>query len=259
VILIPYLGSRALMKPRILPLLLRLAAGMNEYREPFVGGGSVGLAMMSRRPDLTYWLNDRDYSVAGLWWSVRYHPEEIIERVRTTIPTVALFLEYKKYLDGVVRLPPMREELIEVGFRRLAIQYWSGRSWGGGMRGGLEQTSQENIDSRWNLEGIARKIHIVHQRLERQDAKITAYDFSRLIEDTERRAILFLDPPFFDYASNYTYTMTLEQHQQLADLLATTEHRWVLTVGDHPEMRRLYQWAQRDHIGFNNLLIYPHV
>jgi DNA adenine methylase len=97
----------------------------------------------------------------------------------------------------------------------------------------------------------------VHERLERLDVQITAYDFAHLIEDTRRESLLYCDPPFLEYTHNYTYGMTTEDHQRLADLLGTTKHRWLLSIGDHPVIRRLYRWAQKEHIGFNNLLIYP--
>jgi hypothetical protein len=157
-ILIPYLGSRRHFKPRILPHLMRAVSDgvVVEYREPFVGGGVVGLAMMSRCPNIGFWLNDRDFTVSALWWSVRYRPNDLADRVRAFTPTVAAFLDWKNYLSGVVRLPETAEELVEAAFGRLVIQYTSGRAWGGGMRGGLAQAGQEGVASRWNIDGITR-------------------------------------------------------------------------------------------------------
>jgi DNA adenine methylase len=213
--------------------------------------------MMSRRPDLGCWLNDRDFSVAALWWSARYHPDELIARVHAFMPTVKAFQGWKGHLDGVVRLPDREDDLVNAGFGRLVVQYTSGRSWGGGVRGGLLQMGGDTVDGRWNPEGLARKIRVVHERLERLNVRITAYDFAHLIEDVSELAILFLDPPYLGYANNYTYSLSEQDHRRLADLLGTTQHKWVMTVGDHPVIRRLYRWAECDYIGFNNLLVYP--
>jgi DNA adenine methylase len=256
-ILFPYLGSRRLFKRHILPIVLRHADHVTVYREPFCGGASIGLMMMSRRPDLGFWLNDRDFTVASLWWSARYRHQDLIALVRAFTPTVTAFQEWHSYLRGVVRLPETADELVTAGFGRLAIQYMSARSWGGGIRGGLLQMGQETVDDRWNSEGIERKISIVHERLDRLDVRISGYDFGHVIEDTTERAILFVDPPFLGYENNYTYEMSEQDHHRLADLLGQTRHRWVLTAGDHPVIRRLYRWAKCQHIGFNNLLIYP--
>jgi DNA adenine methylase len=255
--LFPYMGSRRLFKPYILPMVLQHAEGVTAFREPFCGGASIGLMVMSRRPDLGYWLNDKDVTVASLWWSARYQPEELIARVHAFTPTVKAFQEWKTYIDGVVRLPEREEDLVTAGFGRLVIQYTSGCAWGGGVRGGLLQMGGDTVDGRWNPEGIARKVQIVHERLKRLDVRISAYDFARPIEDTTERAILFVDPPYLGYANNYTHSLSDEDHQRLADLLGETKHKWVMTAGDHPVIRRLYRWAQCDYIGFNNLLIYP--
>jgi site-specific DNA-adenine methylase len=56
----------------ILPLLSTSTPGL-EYREPIVGGGSVGLDVIVR-PD--YWLNDSDPGISALWQAVVRNPIE---------------------------------------------------------------------------------------------------------------------------------------------------------------------------------------
>jgi site-specific DNA-adenine methylase len=86
------MGSKRLLKPRILPVLASLTDGVREYRECFAGSAQVGITMMSYRPDLRHWWNDRDPCIAAIWLAVLREPEAIIERIeRLGRPTVAVF------------------------------------------------------------------------------------------------------------------------------------------------------------------------
>jgi DNA adenine methylase len=84
---------------------------------------------------------------------------------------------------------------------------------------------------------------LISERLNAADARITDLDFAALIEDTSRRAVMFLDPPYFDSGSNYRHDCKPVDHFRLAALLRKTPHPWVLTYHDCPEVRRLYVWA----------------
>ena len=51
---------------------------------------------------------------------------------------------------------------------------------------------------------------------------------------------LFCDPPYYglDY---YRHNFSEQDHRDLRGVLEKTEGRWLLTYGDHPEVRRLYE------------------
>jgi site-specific DNA-adenine methylase len=89
-ILIPellfYPGSKNSKLNKILPRLLPLVSGVEEYREPFAGSGVIGLSVMSRCPQLSYWLNDRDPGLACLWYAARHHGPELVKLVETFAP-----------------------------------------------------------------------------------------------------------------------------------------------------------------------------
>jgi site-specific DNA-adenine methylase len=269
--LFPIMGSKRLLKPRILPALSRSAAdGACEYREPFAGAAHVGVTMMSYRPDWHHWINDADPAIACLWRAVKDYPQEIVRRVRDFRPTVAKFREFQRYLAEVRGMPADDDDeslaaerpdcaegasIIEVGFRRLALAYMYHSGNGSGCRGGYTQTNGR-IDERWSPERICRKVGFHHRRLCRIGARVTCEDFQTLIDDTSRRALLYCDPPYRGFLNYYGCRFSTQDDQRLADLLGTTEHAWVLTYGDHPAIRRLYSgWARVEEIGYRNLLI----
>jgi DNA adenine methylase len=42
-----------------------------EYREPFLGGGSVAIAMAKRNPHLNIWVNDLYFSLYNFYVTVK--------------------------------------------------------------------------------------------------------------------------------------------------------------------------------------------
>lgn len=78
-----YPGSKNKIASRIIKWFSRYFDGTDqvpEYREPFFGGGSVGLSLLERYPMLrTAWLNDSDASLCCVWRAVIGHSEELIK------------------------------------------------------------------------------------------------------------------------------------------------------------------------------------
>ena len=72
--------SRAITKmSRYLPEM----SMYNEYREPFLGGGSVALYMTKQYPHLKIWVNDLYEPLANFWQTLQHEGNEITTRLRT--------------------------------------------------------------------------------------------------------------------------------------------------------------------------------
>jgi DNA adenine methylase len=211
---------------------------------------------MARCPQLSYWFNDRDPGVATLWYAVRHHGPELVKLVQSFTPSVSGFREFKAELDVLVRPPDLPQEIVEIAFKKLALHQMSYSGFGAGIRGGLRQESFVKITSRWSPESIAKKLFIIHNRLRRCRAEITGLDFARLIENTSKRSCLYVDPPYLGNQSNfYEYQFSLADHDRLAGTLRESPHRFALSHGDHPAVRRLYNWADIVEIDDRDLLI----
>lgn len=102
------------------------------------------------------------------------------------------------------------------------------------------------IDSRWSPTQIRRDVLRYHQRFMRlAELRCTNVDFESVIEDDSERSVLFLDPPYWEEGpGTYQHSFTRNDHERLAALLKNTKHPWVLTYGNHKEIRRLYDWAK---------------
>src|SRR5215469_10296398 len=198
-----YPGSQNFQSNNILRHLLPLLDGVEEYREPFVGSGVIGLSVMARCPQLSYWFNDRDPSMACAWYAVRHHGPELVKLIDTFTPTTDAFWNFKAELDVLARPPDLPQEIVEIAFKKLALHQMSHSGFGAGIRGGLRQENFIKITSRWSPASITKKLLIIHNRLRRCRAEITGFDFARLIEDTSRRSCLYVDPPYPGNQSNF--------------------------------------------------------
>jgi DNA adenine methylase len=229
----------------ILPILAPMLDGAEEYREPFIGAGSIAVAVMALYPQISVWLNDGDPAIASLWMATRNTPTRVSQQVLDFLkPSVAAFDLFGRLIKARDDMPKTPDARARLGFYQLAWSQMRSRGWGQGPRGGWDQRNPV-IRERWSQRHITRKVGTISDRLGGADrTKITCCDFEPLITDTSRRAVLFLDPPYFGKGSLYRYDMDEDDHHRLARLLKQTPHSWVMTYEDHPMVRELYgEWA----------------
>jgi DNA adenine methylase len=251
-----YPGGKSKLRKEIIAKLHFVSQGLNlEYREPFFGGGSIGLEYIQQTPLLQkIWINDFDLGVSSLWSSLLNQPEELKQKVKTFVPSVEAFDQFKEELVNPVKATTC----LDWGFKKLAIHQISYSGLGvksGGPLGGREQKSNYKIDCRWSPQYICKKIDLLHKKFSKfqvRENQCTALDFSKVVEDRKHPALIYLDPPYFIKGNElYQFGFTLEDHQRLARCLKDTSHKWVLSYDDCPEIRELYKWAEMEIINVN--------
>jgi DNA adenine methylase len=247
--LFPYPGGKTGLRQKIVQFLTgRLNPTIEEYREPFVGGGSVALHFVETHPKIPdVWLNDRDAGVASAWQATRDAPAELRDLVDKFEPTVAAFSEYKQRLTSTLSVPDELAAIAPNGFEKIAlhrISYSSLGTMAGGPRGGYKQTTTAKIDARWQRDKVGQRIGEVHDLLVSRNTRITNQDFEEVIRDASRPAIIYCDPPYWHQGNAlYQHGFSYEDHERLAGALRETLHQWVLSYDDCEEVRNLYGWA----------------
>jgi DNA adenine methylase len=148
-----YPGGKVRYTDFILPALYK-RSGFSIYVEPFVGGGSVALAMAERYPNVKLILNDLDADVSAFWDLIANASEpefqELADRIMSTVPTVPLFNEIK---DG------QPADRLGKAFRAFFLNRASYGGRGNNPLGGKHQKSDGKIDSRWSAKNRVLDLH----------------------------------------------------------------------------------------------------
>ena len=177
--------SRAITKmSRFLPEM----SMYKEYREPFLGGGSVALYMTKTHPHLQIWVNDLYEPLANFWQTLQHEADEITTRLRTfkkaySTPEKAkeLFLESKELVDDARASLTTRA----VSFYIVNKCSFSGLTQASSF-------SKQASDSNFSLRGI-EKLPEYSKLIE--NWKITNLSYEKLATD-DKNVFTYFDPPY---------------------------------------------------------------
>ncbi len=210
--LIRYPGSKAKIANRILrhfpqQLMSPLFQGNTiEYREPFFGSGGFGFQALAGLNDKArIWLNDKDPAIACLWNAVLGSPKELVEEIMGFTPTTDSFYQFKKEDDLAFKIDTVRAALQKLALHQTSFSGLGAKA--GGPLGGRKQSSEYNVECRWNADRHAEQVMYLHRALKRfASVKISSGDFAKLIDGAPRHAFIYADPPYYERANNSTST-----------------------------------------------------
>jgi DNA adenine methylase len=238
----PYPGGKGKLAPHIISAINRHE--FTEYREPFVGGGAIGIHYATES-HADCWLNDKDIGIYSLWKAVAEHHHDLTRKVREFVPSVVAFDNLKKFFGNIITT----DDPVEIGFNKLAIHKlsFSGLGERGCVKGGKGQ-SKCQVGMFWSPDQIIEKIQYVHDCFAWRQPFISHTDYSEVIKsganDAESNVMLYLDPPYYAQGSAcYRHYFYDADHVRLSNLLKSTKHEWVLSYDDHWRIRDLYDWA----------------
>ena len=166
-----------------------------EYREPFLGGGSVALYITQMYPHLDIWVNDLYEPLYNFWRELQENANEvknILLQLKQRHPDPAsakyLFLEAKEYLSKPIRQTTTKDRA--VSFYIVNKCSFSGLSESSSF-------SRQASDNNFSLRGIEK---LPYYRDLIGNWKITNLSYSELMTD-DKQTFVYLDPPY-DIKSN---------------------------------------------------------
>ena len=159
-----------------------------EYREPFLGGGSVAIHIAKKYPSLDIWVNDLYNPLYTFWCILRDKPQDLYECIKETkaehnTPELArkLFEESKVSLN--------HEETWDF-YRAVAFYIINKCSFSGLTENSSfsPQASESNFSMR-GIEKLPEYSKII------KDWKITNLSYEKLLTD-DKECFIYLDPPY---------------------------------------------------------------
>lgn len=255
-----YPGGKSKIKYNIINTLTEILNSYEcdncEYREPFFGGGSIGINLIKSYPKIrNIWINDIDYGISSIWNSVISFPDDIIQLCYEFKPSVKMFDLFKNKLLDTESIK--KYTIAEIGFMKLALHQMSYSGLGtksGGPIGGRNQSSNYGIGCRWNADSISRKIKKISNIFFSVDIRYgecSSWDFEKMfLKDSNY--IMYLDPPYYKKGGQlYQYSFDKKDHIKLSNILKEEKCPWVLSYDDCDEITELYKWAYIIRIPIN--------
>ncbi|HEY9643001.1 MAG TPA: DNA adenine methylase [Coleofasciculaceae cyanobacterium] len=235
-----YPGGKSKAIDLILP---QIPTGIAEFREPFVGGGSVFLAFKSQPglsthglPTRKYWINDLNYDLCCFWKFVR----DDIEQLSASVIELR-----EKYCVGKALYLFLKDEANIVSDLDRAVRFFimNRITFSGVMDSG--GYSQQAFEKRFTDSSIARLNKVAAYLSE---VEITYGDYEAVISEAGEDVFLFLDPPYWSATQSKLYGVkgdlhTAFDHQRFADNMKNCPHQWLITYDDSPEIRQLFSFA----------------
>lgn len=227
-----YPGGKSKALKQIIPMI----PAFKEFREPFVGGGSVFFELKQRNSEAKFWINDLNTDLYFFWHFAQIQSDELVYAVNEI---------KKQYTDG----RELYNELVNTDkeftpFER-AVRFFvlnritfSGTVESGGY-------SQQAFDKRFTDSSIKRLASIKDVI---QNTLITNYDYEEVVNAPGEDVFIFLDPPYLSATSSKLYgkkgDLHLQfDHERFAEVMKKCEHKWLITYDDSEKIRELFSFA----------------
>ena len=169
-------------------LLPRFPEGIKEYRETFLGGGSVAIAFSKANPDTPVWVNDLYEPLYNFWRELQDNGDKLYRRLqelKSRYPDQGsargLFLEAKELVNDY-SISPL--------YRACAFYVINKCSFSGLTES--SSFSRQASDSNFSMSGIEKLkgySYII------RNWKITNLSYEELLTD-DKKSFTYLDPPY---------------------------------------------------------------
>lgn len=199
----------------------------HSYGEVFMGMGGVFLRRQRAAP--AEFVNDWSEDVATFYRILQRHYIAFLDMLRFQLSTRAGF-------ERLLKVDPTTQTDLERAARFLYLQRLA---YGGKVVGrsfGVDPTGSSGFD----VTRIGPLLEAIHERLARVTIERLPWpDFVRRYDTAE--TLFYLDPPYYGCEGDYGAELfDREQFDLMAAQLGTIEGRFLLSLNDHPDVRRIF-------------------
>lgn len=219
--IIPWIGGKRRLAPVILPLFPEHTC----YVEPFAGAAAL---YFLKAPAEVEVLNDINGELVNLYRVVKHHLEEFVRQFKWALTSREVFHWHQ------LSAP---ETLTDIQ-RAARFFYLQKNAFGGRVTGQTFGTAT-TAGPRLNLLRLEEDLSAAHIRL--ADTFIEHLDWAVCIERYDRaHTLTYCDPPYWQ-TEGYGVDFPLDQYERLAALASAARGSVIISVNDHPEMRRVFR------------------
>lgn len=196
------------------------------YVEAFAGGAAA--LLMRPFPAPVEVLNDINGDLVCLYRCVRYHLDEFVRHFRWSLVSRQMF-EWAQM---------ERPETLTDIQRAARFYYLQKLAFGGKVSGQNFGYVATGHGPRLNLMRIEEELSAVHIRL--ANVIVEHLPWWDCLQRYDRIGTLhYLDPPYWE-TEGYGVDFPFTEYERMADLMRSVQGRVVLSINDHPEIRRVF-------------------
>jgi DNA adenine methylase len=223
-------------KSRAVEAISKLVPSFKEYREPFVGGGSVFVNLKQRLPDRKFWINDIYENLYLFWLKCHETPSELIELIKGYRVRFEDGKDLHKYLlANIDKFNDLEKAAAFFAINRITF---SGTSESGGF-------SRSAFEKRFTISSIERVKHLAKIL---PITRITNFDYEEVITAPGDDVFIFLDPPYFSATKSSLYGKNGSlhkyfDHRRFSSIMRNVEHKWLITYDDSEYIKDMFSFA----------------
>lgn len=215
------------------------------YREPFFGGGSVGLYLMQFNKEADYWINDLFYPVYCFWEVLYEQPYRMVD---------FLLHAKKQYSDSVggAELHKWAREIITTTieskdeFRTACLWYILNKTSYSGLAM-IGTYAPQAWDQNFTNTCISNlpKIHNLMRSV--KSIRITNVDYSTMLRpdgDHDDNTFVFLDPPYKIPHSLYGDKGDMHEgfdHKRFVEAVKQCPAQWLITYNEDADLQEWFK------------------
>jgi DNA adenine methylase len=214
-------------KSRAIDTIVRyLPEQFGEYREPFVGEGSLFIYLKQKFPNLDIWINDLNTELFLFWKIAQSDLRDLVDEIRqvkSNSPSGKALFEEMTTVE-VSQLSDFRRAVRFFVLNRITF---SGTVESGGYS---EQAFQQRFTTS-SIERLSKISEIL------KGIKITNLDYNELLLSSGKNVFIFLDPPYYSVTASKLYGRkgdlhTSFNHNHFAKNVKNCHHKWLITYDD---------------------------
>lgn len=223
-------------KSRAVKIIVPLVPEFDEFREPFLGGGSVFVYFKQKYPNKKYWINDIYLNLYHFWKQTQQNSNKLIEQIQQWKDSFENGKTLHRFLiENIMKFDNLKKAAAFFVFNRITF---SGTSESGGFSNAAfkRRFTQSSIERARALSTIL------------DNTFITNLDYQEVIEAKGKNVFIFLDPPYYSatksalYGKNGNLHKTFD-HERFAKILSNVNHKWLITYDDSEYVRNLFSFS----------------
>lgn len=210
-------------------------ADFKEYREPFWGGGSMGIFTAQQRKNIRIIANDLNFDLHCFWTSLRDNHIHLTKGIRALKDS---YKDGRQLYKFILSRRDIQLSNLERGIDFFILNRitFSGLVDSGGY-------SQKAFIDRFTNSSIERLI-TAHDII--KSFAFSSNNFSTLLEGEDKHVFIYLDPPYYVSTKSKLYGKkgllhSTFSHEELYKSLSITKHAFLMTYDDSPYIRELYR------------------